>query len=450
MTNSLLTFNIVDGQIVLVFSALSLAALIYLVVRREPRSLGGRRALRRRAAVRRVRTLIVAAGLGAIAAIVTLIITELGLNVFGTPLQSDTRYWVTGAFAAVGVAIVNLWRSRGWRRVIAATTIPLFLVTAMFGINAGYGLNPTLASLFNIDVGQRLTVPPQTAPTSQVPSEPAAPLWTTWKAPAGMPAKGQYGTVTIPNKASGFAARPAYLYLPPAALVPNPPALPILIMMMGQPGGPDQSSLFVQTVDSMAAANGGLAPIVLTIDQIGSPEKNPLCIDSPAGRVHTYVMSDVLDYIHVTLHVADGRQNWAIGGYSNGGTCALSFGAKHPDVFGSLLDISGEIEPSLGAESATLRNGFAGNQAAYDVEKPVNIMKAHHYTDMYAIFTSGEKDPTYTAEATTAEAAAKTAGMTTVRLTGPGVTHGADAVKFGFPTGLTLLYPRFGLQKPSS
>jgi poly(3-hydroxybutyrate) depolymerase len=252
--------------------------------------------------------------------------------------------------------------------------------------------------------------------------------------------------VVIPATASGFVARPAYLYLPPAALVANPPALPVLILMMGQPGGPDSSIRYLPTLNQFAAAHHGLGPIVLTVDQIGSPLKNPLCIDSPAGRVHTYLMTDVVNYVKSNLHVAAGRLNWAVGGYSNGGECALSFGAKHPDVFGSIVDISGEIGTSLGSVATTISVGFGGNTAAYTAEQPLTIMKSHHYDDLLAVFTDGSKDSFYGPEGAEAEAAAKAAGMTTKRFVGQGVGHRSDAIVYGLPMALPLLYPRWGLE----
>ena len=390
---------------------------------------------------------------GAIAAIATIVICEVVLNLFGTPIELDTRTWVVVSFAATGIAVFNIWKARWWRKVIASIAVLLFLSTAILGINASYGLNPTMASLLNIDIGHPLAVPSRTPiptpiPTSTVPPAPPKPLWQTWTPPSGMPASGQYGTVVIPNTASGFVARPAYLYLPPAALVSNPPALPILIMMMGQPGGPDYSIKFLPTLNSMAAANKGLGAIVLTIDQIGSPTQNPLCIDSVRGKVHSYVMTDVVNYVRSNLHVASGRHNWAIGGYSNGGECALSFGAQYPEIFGSILDISGEIGPSLGSPQDTLKLGFGGDQSRFDAEQPLNIMAQTRYSDMLAIFTSGSNDHYYGPEADRAEAAAKAAGMTTRRFIGPGVGHRSDASVFGVPVGLAELYPRWELSAP--
>jgi enterochelin esterase-like enzyme len=440
---SFLTLNIIDGNVVAAFAIASAVAAVYLVIRRVPREIPlGHRVPRAHPVRRWASTVAIGAGSGAALGIVILVLTEAVFNVFGIPLDADTRAWVIGAFAGAGVAVVNLGRERWWRRAIAACSIALFIATATLGINANYGLNPTPASLLGIPEGQPIALP-KAAP-SQAPVAPK-PLWQRWNAPADMPTAGKLGTVVIPAPVSGFVARPAYLYLPPAALVANPPPLPVLILMMGQPGGPDSSVRYLPSLNQFAAAHHGLGPIVLTIDQIGSPTKNPLCIDSSAGKVHTYVMTDVVNYVKSALHVAPGRLNWAVGGYSNGGECALSFGAKHPDVFGSIVDISGEIGPSLGSVATTIRLGFGGDAAAYTAELPLTIMKATHYNDTLAVFTDGSADNYYGPQGATAEAAAKAAGMTTARFVGQGIGHRADAILYGLPAALPLLYPRWSL-----
>ncbi|WP_427130735.1 alpha/beta hydrolase [Pseudarthrobacter sp. S9] len=382
---------------------------------------------------------------GAVIGAVTLFVCEVLLNVFGIPLDADTRAWVVFAFAGIGLAVVNWWRSRWWRKAAAVVAALVFLATATLGINAGYGLNATLGALLGLNTVHHLALP-KLDPNLQ--QESGAALWKNWKAPAGMPATGRIGAVTIPADASGFHARDAYLYLPPAALVDNPPALPIVIMMMGQPGGPEQNTSAVQELDALAQQNHGLAPIVLTVDQLGSPYRNPLCVDSAQGNVYTYVTTDVVNYIRKNLNVAADRLQWAVAGYSNGGECALSFAAKRPELFGSLLDISGELEPLVGTAENTVKTVFGGNQTAFNAEKPATILTKHKYTDGLAIFTSGALDHKYTPQVATAQADAKAAGMTTLRFVGDGIGHRGDAVDYGLKTGLPLLYKRFGLAPP--
>lgn len=430
----LLGLNVVDQTLLYAFYGLSVLACLYLAVRRPPPP----------------RWLLVAfAGLagGALAGAITLFISEAVVNVFGLPLESDTRAWVISAFAGVGLAVVNLWRSRWWRKAAAVIAVLVFVSTAALAINAGYGLNPTLGAMLGLNQAQHLALPALNPKARQ---DSGVALWQSWTPPAGMPATGRSGAVSIPATASGFRARDAYLYLPPAALVADPPPLPIIIMMMGQPGGPEQNKSAVQELNALAQRNHGLAPLFLTIDQLGNPYQNPVCVDSDKGKVYTYVTTDVVNFIRTRLNVSSARVQWAVAGYSNGGECALSFGAKRPELFGSLLDISGELEPIDGSPENTVKTIFGGNQAAFNTEKPATILKAHQYSDSLAIFTSGALDPVYGPQAAAAEGFAKAAGMTTRRFVGEGIGHRGDSVDYGLKTGLPLLYERFGLMPPGS
>lgn len=437
LMDQFLNLNVMDKPVLFTFYALSGLAALYLLLR-SPLVPG---------TPRRAGLLVAAAGLagGALAGAATLFVCEVLLNVFGLPLDPDTRAWVIFAFAGLGLAGVNLWRSPWRRKVTAAVAALVFASTAALGINAGYGLNPTLGAMLGLNRTQHLTLPKLSAQPRQ---EAAAPLWQSWKAPAGMPATGRSGAVSIPATVSGFRARDAYLYLPPAALVADPPPLPIVIMMMGQPGGPEQNKSAVAELNLLAQHNHGLAPLFLTVDQLGNPYQNPVCVDSAKGKVYTYVTADVVNFIRANLNVAADRVHWAVAGYSNGGECALSFGAKRPELFGSLLDISGELEPIDGSVENTVKTVFGGDQAAFNAEKPAAILREHTYTDSLAIFTSGALDPTYGPQAAAAEAAAKAAGMTTRRFVGQGIGHRGDAVDYGLKNGLPVLCQRFGLTPP--
>lgn len=446
----LLALNIVHKSILYAFYAGSLFAIAFLVLRTKliPQPVLAAMPWSARIAPDRFsrRAWIIMAGsalaTGAVIGGATLFVCEVVLDVFGERLDVDTRAWAIAAFSGVCLAIVNLWRASWLRRIAAVLSAVLFLATAALGINAGYGLNTTLGELLDISNYRHLTLPKLMPKGVRRDSEA---LWKTWRAPAGMRSQGDSGLVTIPASASRFKARDAFLYLPPAALVAEPPNLPVLIMMMGQPGGPQQAKLAVPQLDAYAQAHHGLAPIVLTVDQLGDPYKNPLCIDSARGRVYTYVTSDVVNFVRSRLNVSSDRKQWAVGGYSNGGECSLAFGAKRPDLFGSILDMSGEIEPRDGSVVNTLRAGFGGNQRKFDAEKPANILRKHHYRDEVAVFTSGGLDKYYTKDANTAAADARAVGMTVYRMIGAGVDHRSSAIVFGAQVGLPLLGDRFGL-----
>ena len=166
----LLNLNILQKPLLYAFDAASLLALAYLITGPlrltraaspsapavQPGSPG------RLKSRRRGQLLIPVAALagGALAGAITLYVSEAWYNIFGLPLDPDTHAWVIATFAAVGAALANLVHTR-WRRKLAALASALiFVATATLGINAAYGLNPTLGTLLGLSTGQHVALPP--------------------------------------------------------------------------------------------------------------------------------------------------------------------------------------------------------------------------------------------------------------------------------------------------
>ena len=426
--DALLNLNIIDGPVVGVVYTLGLGALLFLLVRRLT--------------VRWLITVVAALLAGSIGALVTLWISS-ATDAFGVALSATTSAWVYIVFAAVCLAIASLWRSSILRTVTAAVSIVLFIAVGTVAINADFGLDRTVADLAGVSTAT-VTRLPQVAPAT-VPITPSGPLFASWKPPASMPLVGSVSSVVIPNTVSGFTSRPAGLYLPPAALVKDPPALPLVVMMMGQPGNPDPS-FQQQVLDGIAARHSGLAPIVLVVDQLGSISVDPLCIDSARfGNANTFLVKDAVAFARTHLHVLQDAAHWTIAGYSNGGECALSLGAAHPEIWGNVLDISGEEYAGSDAHAKTLASMFAGNVAEYNATKPLGILAAHHYADTVGIFTVGSNDRAYRTQAIAVTAAAKAAGWATTYFEVPNGGHVAKALMGGLAEGYTVLFPRLGL-----
>lgn len=430
MDSFLLTLNIVDGPLIMTFYALSLGCAVALLLGRPLRLM-----------VFPAKAGVVGAAVGA----AVLLVSEGLMHAFGGPLGWHVRLWVIACFAGLGICAASLWRSRPSRKALACAGALVFAVTAVLGINAYYGLHPTVASFLGISLAPRIELDPIKPHT---PAQHQAPLWERWKAPEQLPAEGTTAQVAIPPKASGFASRPAGLYLPPAALVDNPPALPLVVFMMGQPGNPDPQ--YVRTIlNDFASRHDGLAPIVIVADQLGNPAVDNLCLDSPLyGRPETFINRDVVDWARGHLNIIDDRKYWTIAGYSHGGQCAISFAAKYPSVWGNVLDISGEEYPGAEEPETNLREMFGGRQAAYDAEKPANIMKQRKYPDTDAIFTASTDDPEYLAAARRLSAAATAAGMTVTYHEVPNGGHVIGALNGGLTAGLEVLYPRLELSGP--
>jgi enterochelin esterase-like enzyme len=369
-------------------------------------------------------------------------------NAFGVSPTWVDRLWTGGAVAGLGVVALNLVLGRAGRRVVAAVAVVGFVLAGALAINRDAGEFVTPGQLLGTDTIPRLTIP---APSAEAPNASLAgdTLATAWHAPAGTPKKGRLGEVHISGLTSHFAARNAIVYLPPAALVADAPALPVVILMSGQPASPTTvvtSGHLPETLDALAAKHDGLAPIVVVPDQLGPHSGNPMCVDGPLGHSATYILSDVTTWITKHLHVRHDRLDWAIGGFSQGGTCALQFATAHPETFGSFIDVSGERYPTLSSDRLAIEKGFSGSVAAFDSAKPASIMAAHGlYADLFGFFAVGADDAKYTRNTAAMTKLSADAGITVERFAVPHASHDWTTATQGFAHGLAALYPRLGL-----
>ncbi|HEY8913051.1 alpha/beta hydrolase [Lacisediminihabitans sp.] len=379
-------------------------------------------------------------------------------NTFGLSLTPLTRLWFGLGIGGIGFALAGIWRSRPWRVALAASSVLLFAVMGGVGVNVDAAEFPTLGSALGVGHVSPLAIPtPSQAPPSQAPTSQALPpalqstasLAQTWRPPADLPAAGTVGTVTIPATASHFVARSAIVYLPPAALVKNAPRLPVLEMLSGQPGAPASlltSGNLANILNAYAHDHRGLAPIVVIPDQLGAPQLNPMCLDSPLGNVETYLAVDVPDWINSHLHVLQDRRDWAIGGFSEGGTCSIQLGAKFRGLYGSIFDVSGQLAPVRGTVAATIASAFGGSAPAYHAASPLALMAAGApYADTLGIFAVGQNDTRYGVAAATVSQAATAAGMTVHVIRSPGTAHDWHTVQYALHESLPILYARWGL-----
>lgn len=369
-------------------------------------------------------------------------------DVFGVALTPLTTLWLCFMFGGVGIAICNFSGTRWWSRLVAAVGIVVVVVTGALGINVDVGYYSTLGSIVQ-------PPPPVAGFASRSPSSATRsdqPVYKTWVAPRDLPQTGKLESAIIPGTKSHFPARPAVIYLPPAALVADPPALPVMVMLSGQPG--DTSQLFVsgqyqESLDEFQRAHHGLTPIIVAADQLGNPASNPMCVDSPIGNSATYLTVDVPTWIRNHLHVLKSPRYWGIGGFSQGGTCAIQLGAGYPQVYGTLLDISGELAPRNGSLSHTIDVGFGGSRSAFEAAEPLNVLERHApYADSEGIFAVGQDDARYGPGVRTLREAATKAGMTTRYFESPGTGHDFHTATYALKHSLPLLAVRLGLVAP--
>ena len=330
-------------------------------------------------------------------------------------------------------------RADGAGRRVSASVLAAMLLVAALALVIGVLSGPAV---------QR----PQAAATTA--STGTDPLFRTWRPPADLPTHGTVTTLTgeqrIPSSA-GFAPRDASLYLPPAALVKDAPALPLVVFMMGQPGDPDPEPIQA-AMDDLAARHQGLAPIVVVADQLGTPDANPACVDSSAyGGVHTYFSEDIPAWARAHLRIQDAPAAWTIAGFSNGGGCALDWGLADPDVWGSVVSIAGESYQGTEHPDEVLQEAFGGDRVAYEAAKPAAkaVENAGRFGGHVAEFAAGTQDAPFTEQVRLSARIAHDAGFSTQVFAIPGEDH-SGALPEGLRKTFGALFPHLGLAAPGS
>jgi S-formylglutathione hydrolase FrmB len=275
-------------------------------------------------------------------------------------------------------------------------------------VNGHYQYYPTLASL----LGQEARF--QTG-LDQLDS-----LRDAAQASGRLPANGVTVEVAIPGTASGFEARDAFVYLPPAWFADPPPALPVLVLASGVPS---QTSDWTRggdadgTADAFAAANGGKAPILAMIDTNGSIDADTECVDGPMAKVETYVVKDVPAYLRSQFGASPAAGSLAIGGLSAGGTCALLVSLRNPTAYPTFADFSGYQTPELDNAGDTLQNLFGGSTEAQQAHDPAILMRQTRFPKSAGWFEAATGDAQPAAAAANLSAAATSSlGQTCVLL----------------------------------
>lgn len=402
---------------------------------------------RRRGLLVRLVALVVGAGLGLLA------VWWFGdvRDEFGVAFTPVTRMWIAMAAGAIVMGLVVLVQrglgGRAWgRRGVAVAAMLAVTLAAGLGINVDFGAYRTIDQAITTNPYPNGSLGHEHAATAGATVVDAA----TWTAPAGMPRTGKAMSFRIPGTVSHFRARKAVVWLPPAALTADPPTLPVLVTFSGQPGQPSdmfQAGGMGRYLDAYAAAHRGLAPIVVAPDQLGAPNRNPMCLDSrQLGRSATYVMTDTVNWIKDHLNVGSGPSAWGVDGFSEGATCAMQFSAEHPDVFGSTLAVSSELAPFTGSAQHSAQVAFHGSMAKYAAAAPIAVMHRNApYRDHLTVFGFGQDDAPYRATTAKLRAAAEQAGMQTQVIVSPGSAHDWNTVRYVLAHGLPPVIAHLGL-----
>lgn len=404
----MLDVSIVCGPARLVLLLVGPLALLALLARRTPHWW-----------TRRVPSALAA---GLVAAGLLVLVVQVLWRPFPDPLPRPAVLFTGLTVAALVLAVRR--RSGRRRAALALLGVVLVGITGAAQVNQQFEAFPTLRGVLGLPLpGQVPFADLATGPRRVVTAPPGQPLAAAWHAPAGQRTTGLVTTVDIPGARSGFRARPAWIYLPPAYQSTPRPLLPVVVLLAGQPGTPRDwfnGGQLDQVMNRYAQAHAGLAPVVVVPDALGSQYANPLCVDSPAGNAFTYLSRDVPAWIDRTLQVDHDRARWAVGGISAGATCALQLAVGRPATFPTALVLSGQVEPTLGDRARTVRKRFGGSDAAFRAANPLDVLATKRFTGSAAIVAVGAQDARYRPQADALAAAMQKAGIAVRLATAPG------------------------------
>ena len=376
--------------------------------------------------------------------------------VFGVELGPRVIAWAGCGCAIVGFAVSHVMLHRGVLRAVAVILVVCAVFSTATGIDQAYGEYATIGSLFGQDSYREADLTGMAKRNDLI-------SVTQWRQEAAdgsisdIPAHGEVSKVNIPATTSHFEARQALVYLPPAALATakHKPALPVILMMSGQPGSPGRvfAAGGIQTMmDDYAQHHDGLAPIVIAADQLGDDSHNTLCVDSSVyGKALTYLTKDVVDWVKTNLPAARQAQDWAIAGFSQGATCSLQIGANHPNLFGTIIPTGSELKPTNGSESSMISRFFHGDRTAYEKQIPINAIRNHAPSNQTLVIGAGERDRESVRNVELIAPVAQQEGMHVTAVESLGNAHDWHAVRdtlryglvvFGYNTGLSDAKPK--------
>jgi S-formylglutathione hydrolase FrmB len=395
-------------------------------------------------------------GIAAAAASVTALAAwwVLHAGIVTEPYPASFEVWVGTALWATGVAVTGWWSGHGAVRAVRLVTAPVAVLAAFCLINAHYGYWPTVGALLDKPQTGEISAGAMhrevTHNVAVVPVHSAA---------------GQFGPVAIPGGSVGFQAAGAYVWLPPDYFAATHAHLSVLLMLSGWPGDVKdwvRAGEVIKVANRWAATHRGAAPVMVFVDENGARSFDTECVNGPQGNAETYLTRTVPGYITRTLGIPDDPARWAVVGFSEGGTCAVDLGIRHPNVYGRFVDVAGDAAPNYGfgkAWQTTVLDLYGGNLAAYRSHNPLEVMATHHYFHVMGWFADGTGDQSHLKVAARLAAAARAAGIEARTLFGAGGhswTFAGHAFDLIYPalvqnvsSSASFLRPSFASVKPA-
>ncbi|MTD53135.1 alpha/beta hydrolase [Amycolatopsis pithecellobii] len=350
---------------------------------------------------------------------------------------SLTDWWPVRVvlLVALAVCVVLVWRIR--RRIarigFGVVAVLLAVLNVLVEVNASYG--------YYLTIGQAIGLPGRDAASLSALD------------PSRVPSSGVVISLTIPGRTSRFDTRPAQVYLPPAWFARPRPKLPVVLLLHGTPGAPEDwtnGGGAAITLDAWASAHGGTAPIVVMPDINSGFDGDTECVDGPQGKAETYLSEDVPDFVTSRFFTQPPGAHWAVAGLSEGGSCAVTLVLRHPARFATFADYSGLAGPRTGDSNAlgdTVAALFGNSLTAFREHEPSWLLTHQRYPGLGGWFEVGDQDADPLAAARQLESQAAAAGVATRLVVVPGANHDFFLWRQAFADSLPWLADRLGLRQ---
>jgi S-formylglutathione hydrolase FrmB len=257
--------------------------------------------------------------------------------------------------------------------------------------------------------------------------------------------------VAIPGVVSGFRARSAQVYLPPAWFRPNRPALPVIMLLHGSPGEPadwTRGGMADVAADRWANEHGGIAPIIVMPDPNGARFADSGCVDGRQRRAETYLTVDVREFVIASYGASSDRSSWAVGGLSEGGTCAVHLAIRHPDRFSLFLAYGADARLSTDTAERLFAGSPAAIRAAPANYSPVKLLRRRP-PQVAGTFCAGTGESGDASAAREMYGTAQSAGIDARLVLLPGGHHTFRVWRDCFARSLPWAATRLQLGKPA-
>ncbi|VDG76073.1 Acetyl esterase [Actinobaculum suis] len=262
---------------------------------------------------------------------------------------------LVSALIFVGLVALAGWRlknARGiWGRIISAVVVLLVpvsgFVTVCFAINHARHFAPTwrsVAALAGVKEEREVQV-----------EEAAIPAYTGHDRPLEAPDGPQWKAQFVRDPENGalktdFTGPNSGVTMPVWVWVPSDydPAKTYRVVILLE-GYPSLTSDIPKVLDLDGQMPGITSDTIIAIPKLELDSESPDCVDI-AGRPQagSWVTKDVVGLVQANFSTSQNRNDWAIAGASYGGWCAPVLGLSHPQIFGSVISMSGYNPPMTG------------------------------------------------------------------------------------------------------